>query len=92
MANLCYCSTCWPGGYRADGTEYRAVLAGHVMIRMHLDGAPVGDLVGLPVPGGERLPLLVKEHDQGLTRGGAGYTASGNVAHQWATCSLTSVR
>ena len=58
MANLCYCSTCWPGGYRADGTEYRAVLAGHVMIRMHLDGAPVGDLVGLPVPGGERLPLL----------------------------------
>ena len=32
-------------------TEYRApVLTGHVMVGMHLDSAPVGDLVGLPIP------------------------------------------
>ena len=68
---------------RAQGRRHRVqgVLAGHVMIGMHLDGAPVGDLVGLAIPRGERLPLLVEEHHQGLTPGGAVCPAPGARRH-----------
>ena len=41
------------------------------MVRMDLGGAPVGDFVGLAVPGQQRMTLLVLEDHQGLLTGGA---------------------
>ena len=49
------------------------------MIGMDLGGAPVGDLVGLAVPGGQRLALLITEDHQGLTPGGAVHPHSGDL-------------
>ena len=46
---------------RTEGRRHRVegVLAGHVVIGMDLGGAPVGDLVGLAVPGGQGLAFLI---------------------------------
>ena len=58
---------------RAQGRRYRVegVLAGHVVIGMHFGVAPVGDLVGLAVPGMQGLSFRIQEDLQGLTPGGA---------------------
>ena len=41
------------------------------MVLIHLGGAPVGNLVGLAVPGQQRMTLLILENHQGLLAGGA---------------------
>ena len=46
---------------------------------MDLGGTPVGNLVGLAVPGGQRLALLITEDHQGLTPGGAVHPHSGDI-------------
>ena len=51
-----------------------------MVIGVNLGGAPVGDLVGLAVPGSKGLALLVQEDLQGLTAGGAVDAQSGDVA------------
>ena len=40
-----------PGRAQGGGHRVESVLAGHVVIGVDLGGAPVGDLVGLAVPG-----------------------------------------
>ena len=49
------------------------------MIGMDLGGTPVGDLVGLAVPGDQRLALLITEDHQGLTPGGTVHPHSGDI-------------
>ena len=68
-----------PGRAQGGGHRVESVLAGHVVIGVDLGGAPVGDLVGLAVPGSQRLALLVQEDLQGLTAGGAVDSLSGDV-------------
>ena len=59
--------------WRAQGRRHRVegILAGHVVLGMHLGVAPVGDFVGLAVPGIQGLLFLIQEDLQGLTPGGA---------------------
>ena len=59
--------------WRAQGGRHRVegVLAGHVVVGVNFRGAPVGDLVGLAVPGRQGLALLIQEDLHGLTPGGA---------------------
>ena len=66
---------------RAQGGRHgvKGVLAGHVVVGVNFRVAPVGDLVGLVVPGSQRLALLVQEDLQGLTAGGAVDSLSGDV-------------
>ena len=63
------------GGHRVEG-----VLAGHVVVGVNFCGAPVGDFVGLAVPGEQGLAFLVQEDLQGLTTGGAVDAQSGDIA------------
>ena len=49
------------------------------MIGMDLGGAPVGDLVGLAVPGGQGLAFLILEDLQRLAPGGAVHPHSGDI-------------
>ena len=72
-------STRCPGGQRDDGTEYRAYWQATWWSGWTLAGAPVGDLVGLAVPGDQRLALLITEDHQGLTPGGAVHPHSGDL-------------
>ena len=50
------------------------------MVLVDLGKAPVGDLIGLAVPGRQGLALLVQEDLQGLGAGGAVDAHSGDVA------------
>ena len=67
---------------RAPGGRHRVegVLAGHVVVGVNFRGAPVGDLVGLAVPGRQGLALLIQEDLQGLTPGGAVDAPARNIA------------
>ena len=51
-----------------------------MMVLVHLGLAPVGDLVGLAVPGKQGLTLLVLEDHQRLPAGGAVDAEAGHVA------------
>ena len=66
---------------RTEGRRHRVqgVLAGHVVIGMDLGGAPVGDLTGLAVPGGQGLAFLITEDLQRLAPGGAVDPLSGDI-------------
>ena len=66
---------------RTEGRRHRVegVLAGHVVIGMHLDGPPVGDLVGLFVPGQESVSFLLREDLQRPAPGGAVDPLSGDI-------------
>ena len=44
-----------------------------------MGGTPMGDLVGLAVPGGQGLAFLITEDHQGLTPGGAVDPLSGDI-------------
>ena len=59
--------------WRAQGRRHRVegILAGYVMIGMHLGVAPVDDFAGLAVPGIQGLLFLIQEDLQGLRPGGA---------------------
>ena len=66
---------------RAGGGRHRVEgqLALDVMVRMHFDGAPVGDLVGHAVPGEQGMtPLLLEDH-QRLPAGGAVDAPAGDL-------------
>ena len=71
---------------RAQGRRHRvkSVLAGYVVVWMHLGRAPVSDLVGIAVPWGQDTAFLIQEDLQGLTPGGA-------VAPLWPPILLASV-
>ena len=69
-----------PGRAQGGRNGVESVLAGHVVIGVDLGAAPVGDLIGLAVPGSQGLALLVQEDLQGLAAGGAVDAQSGDVA------------
>ena len=54
--------------WRAQGRRHRVegILAGHVVIGMHLGVAPVGDFAGLAVPRIQGLSFLIQEDLQAL--------------------------
>ena len=61
-------------GHRVEG-----LLALDVVVGMHLEGAPVGDLVGFPVPGEQGVAFLLLEYQEGLAAGGAVDAPAGHL-------------
>ena len=67
---------------RAQAGRHRvqSLAALDVVVLVHLGLAPVGDLVGLAIPGNQSIPLLILEDHQGLSPRGAVDAQTGDVA------------
>ena len=68
-----------PRWAQARRHRVEGVLASHVVIGMNLGGAPIGDLVGLAIPGSQCRTFLFLKDLQRLSSGGAVDPLSGDI-------------